>query len=133
MRIAYLSADYGIPVLGGKGGSVHIQSLVRAFARAGHDVALYCSRLGDGDVGSIPARLIEVAKPAEVSGTRGTSEREISQVSERLSKERAKSAQLIKGDKSHLNKNYGQFFSMKNKEYFYYGSKYRNVITEIYS
>lgn len=88
MRIAYLSADYGIPVLGGKGGSVHIQSLVRAFARAGHDVALYCSRLGDGDVGSIPARLIEVAKPAEVSGTRGTSEREISQVSERLSKER---------------------------------------------
>ena len=64
MRIAYLSADYGVPILGGKGGSVHVQQLVNAFARLGHEVVLYCTRLGEGDPRRLSARIVEIARPA---------------------------------------------------------------------
>ena len=40
MKILYLSADLGIPVLGRKGASVHVRSLVAALGRAGHSVAV---------------------------------------------------------------------------------------------
>lgn len=40
MRILYLCADLGVPVLGGKGSSVHLRSLAEALARAGHEVAV---------------------------------------------------------------------------------------------
>ena len=48
MRIAYISADHGIPVLGGKGASVHIQKLINGFSDLGHDVHLMAARLGTG-------------------------------------------------------------------------------------
>jgi glycosyltransferase involved in cell wall biosynthesis len=64
MRIAYLSADYGVPILGGKGGSVHVQQLVNALARLGHEVVIYGTRLGDGDPSRLSARIVEVARPA---------------------------------------------------------------------
>lgn len=67
MRIAYLSADYGVPVLGGKGGSVHIQQLVNAFGRLGHEVVLYCTRLGAGAPSQLSGRIIEVPRPATVA------------------------------------------------------------------
>src|SRR5262245_33480534 len=40
MRILYLCPDLGIPVLGRKGASVHVRSLVAALRRAGHAVLL---------------------------------------------------------------------------------------------
>ena len=40
MKILYLCSDAGIPVLGTKGASIHVRSLVSAFAAAGHSVAL---------------------------------------------------------------------------------------------
>jgi glycosyltransferase involved in cell wall biosynthesis len=40
MRILYVSSDLGIPVLGYRGGSIHVRSLVKALSRAGHDVVL---------------------------------------------------------------------------------------------
>src|SRR5437867_4848338 len=40
MKILYLCSDLGIPVLGRKGASVHLRSLVTAFVRAGHSVIL---------------------------------------------------------------------------------------------
>lgn len=40
MKILYLCPDYGIPVLGSKGASVHIRELIAAFDRAGHSVVL---------------------------------------------------------------------------------------------
>jgi glycosyltransferase involved in cell wall biosynthesis len=46
MRIAYVSADFGIPVFGDKGASIHIQEMVKAFAALGHDVNLIATRLG---------------------------------------------------------------------------------------
>jgi glycosyltransferase involved in cell wall biosynthesis len=45
MRILYLCPDLGIPVLGHKGASVHVRSLVAALARAGHEVVLAAAAL----------------------------------------------------------------------------------------
>jgi glycosyltransferase involved in cell wall biosynthesis len=38
VRILYVCADMGIPVLGNKGASVHVREMVAAFCRAGHHV-----------------------------------------------------------------------------------------------
>jgi glycosyltransferase involved in cell wall biosynthesis len=40
MKILYLCPDYGIPVLGRKGASVHVRQMIAAFGRAGHSVVL---------------------------------------------------------------------------------------------
>jgi glycosyltransferase involved in cell wall biosynthesis len=40
MRILYVSSDLGIPVLGNRGGSIHVRSLVEALMRAGHAVVV---------------------------------------------------------------------------------------------
>jgi glycosyltransferase involved in cell wall biosynthesis len=51
MRIAYVSADGGIPVFGEKGASVHITAMAQAFGRIGHDVRVICARRGTGSAG----------------------------------------------------------------------------------
>ncbi len=38
MKILYVCADFGIPILGRKGAAVHVRELVSAFIRAGHSV-----------------------------------------------------------------------------------------------
>ena len=38
MRILYLCADHGVPILGTKGAAIHARELVAAFVRAGHSV-----------------------------------------------------------------------------------------------
>ncbi len=40
MRILYLCPDLGIPVLGSKGGAVHVRELVAALVRRGHSVVV---------------------------------------------------------------------------------------------
>jgi glycosyltransferase involved in cell wall biosynthesis len=45
-RIAYVCADAGVPVFGTKGASVHVQEIVRAFGRMGHDITLFAARRG---------------------------------------------------------------------------------------
>jgi glycosyltransferase involved in cell wall biosynthesis len=40
MNILYLCSDAGIPILGRKGASIHVRSLVSAFATAGHAVTV---------------------------------------------------------------------------------------------
>ena len=40
MNILYICPDYGIPVLGRKGASVHVRQMIAAFSRAGHRVQL---------------------------------------------------------------------------------------------
>ena len=64
MRILYLNFDRGIPVLGDKGGSVHVRSMATALSRIGNDVMLLCSRVGSGNVPP-QARLIELAPEGE--------------------------------------------------------------------
>jgi hypothetical protein len=48
MRVAYICADPGVPVFGRKGGSVHVQEVIRALSRQGLQVDLFATRL-DGD------------------------------------------------------------------------------------
>ena len=40
MKILYLCPDFGIPVQGQKGASVHVRELIAAFGRTGHSVVL---------------------------------------------------------------------------------------------
>lgn len=46
MKIAYISADLGIPVFGNKGASIHVQEVIRALHRQGATVELFTPRLG---------------------------------------------------------------------------------------
>jgi glycosyltransferase involved in cell wall biosynthesis len=45
MRVLYLNADPGIPVLGHKGASVHVRELTRALVRAGIEVVVAAPRV----------------------------------------------------------------------------------------
>ncbi|MCR9156184.1 MAG: glycosyltransferase [Rhodobacteraceae bacterium] len=65
MRIAYVTADRGIPVFGEKGASIHIQEMMRAFGKLGHDVRAVAAKRGD--VVDASLRVEEVK--AAVSGT----------------------------------------------------------------
>lgn len=70
MRIAYICADPGVPVFGTKGCSIHVQEIVRALSRLGHDVTLFARRWG----GEAPAdlaglRCVELAKPISAGGS----------------------------------------------------------------
>jgi len=42
MRVAYVSADPGVPVYGRKGASIHVQEIIRALLARGIDVDLLC-------------------------------------------------------------------------------------------
>lgn len=60
MRVAYVCADPGLPVFGRKGGSVHVQEVIRGLRRAGHSVELLATRRG----GAPPADLADLAVTA---------------------------------------------------------------------
>lgn len=59
MRIAYLSADRGIPVFGTKGASIHILEMVNAFGRLGHEVTVFAPVRGVA-LAPLSADVIEV-------------------------------------------------------------------------
>lgn len=46
MRIAYVCADRGVPVFGGKGSSIHVQEVIRQLRRQGEDVEVFARRIG---------------------------------------------------------------------------------------
>jgi glycosyltransferase involved in cell wall biosynthesis len=48
MNIAYLTADFGVPVFGFKGASIHVREMVRALQSAGHSVRVYSPSIHDG-------------------------------------------------------------------------------------
>ena len=74
MKILYVCADAGIPVLGRKGASVHVRELIAAFARAGHRVTLAAQSLTkspDQTPSRVRARVIHVPPdPAAATATR---------------------------------------------------------------
>jgi glycosyltransferase involved in cell wall biosynthesis len=45
MRIAYVTADFGVPVFGSNGSSAHVRAIVRALRARGATVDLFASRL----------------------------------------------------------------------------------------
>jgi len=65
MRIAYISADGGVPVFGRKGCSVHVQSMLSALTRLGHRVDLFTARPGvevrPADLSSLPVHHLALA------------------------------------------------------------------------
>jgi glycosyltransferase involved in cell wall biosynthesis len=63
VRILYLSADYGIPILGNKGGAVHVRELTKAFQELGHDVIAVTPCVGFRDVNKPLVDLVEVCLP----------------------------------------------------------------------
>jgi starch synthase len=46
MRVAYICADRGVPIFGGKGASIHVRELTRALHALGHDVRIASPRRG---------------------------------------------------------------------------------------
>jgi glycosyltransferase involved in cell wall biosynthesis len=48
MRIAYLSTDFGVPVLGTKGASVHVRRVIGALAKRGHELLFLTPDPGTG-------------------------------------------------------------------------------------
>ncbi|WP_050532727.1 glycosyltransferase [Pseudaestuariivita atlantica] len=71
MRIAYVTADRGIPVFGEKGASIHIQEMMRAFGKLGHDVRAIAAKRGE----SLDATLqVEEVKTAVAGTTRAEKE-----------------------------------------------------------
>lgn len=71
MRIAYICADAGVPVFGCKGCSIHVQEVIRAFRKQGHEVVLFAANLG----GEAPLDLaISVHQLPLASGNRATKE-----------------------------------------------------------
>ena len=70
MRIAFICADPGVPVFGTKGCSIHVQEIVRALSRLGHEVTLFARRRG----GEAPAyltdiRCVDLSKPDAAEGS----------------------------------------------------------------
>jgi len=51
MRLAYICMDSGVPVLGRKGGSIHVQEVIRGLGRAGVEVDLFATRT-EGEIPS---------------------------------------------------------------------------------
>ncbi len=59
MRIAYISMDFGVPVFGQKGCSIHVQEVIRAFRKQGAQVELFTTSLGGdppSDLHDLPVR-----------------------------------------------------------------------------
>ena len=47
MRVAYLTADSGVPVLGTKGASSHVRGFLEAVRSQGHDLFVLTANIGD--------------------------------------------------------------------------------------
>lgn len=86
MRLLYLSADPGVPVLGHKGASVHLREMVTALDAAGAEVAIASPRINpEGDVleASVDLVAIDQILPGEfatVEGLRAATEEQAEQV-----------------------------------------------------
>lgn len=61
MRLLYLSADPGVPILGHKGASVHVRALLKAFAEEGLEVVVASPRIAfEGERLEAPATLVAI-------------------------------------------------------------------------
>lgn len=81
MRIAYLLADPGIGIFGTKGAAVHAQEMIRSFRALGHEVTIYCTKLGDDKdddaSADVPADLEDLETVVvPVEGVKGAAARE---------------------------------------------------------
>jgi len=65
MRYAYLSTDFGIPVYGNKGASIHVRELSSALLEEGHQIEIFTSRAGgEAPVGfDVPVHELLLERP----------------------------------------------------------------------
>src|SRR5437764_15305620 len=49
VKVLYICADWGIPIRGFKGASVHVREFVSALTRGGNEVWLLCTDRGEGN------------------------------------------------------------------------------------
>lgn len=68
MKIAYLCADFGIPIRGYKGASVHVREMVAALVAQGHEVRVFSPNPGSGNAVAAPLRAIEPGCLSDLSG-----------------------------------------------------------------
>ncbi|WP_084499776.1 glycosyltransferase family 4 protein [Brevibacterium album] len=71
MRIAYLLADPGIGVFGTKGASVHVQEVIRALRRLGHEVTVFCVRRDEevpADLADLEVVTVGIGPSADAAG-----------------------------------------------------------------
>lgn len=61
MKIAYITADFGIPVHGNKGASIHVRELSQALKTLGHEVRIFTPRLGGDAPADFDVPAIEIA------------------------------------------------------------------------
>ena len=54
MKIAYLCTDFGIPIFGTKGASIHVRELTRALHSLGHTVRVYALRTDGNTPKGVP-------------------------------------------------------------------------------
>ena len=59
MKIAYLCTDFGVPVFGNKGASIHVRELTRALRGLGHEVVILCTRLGGPEPAGFDVPVLE--------------------------------------------------------------------------
>jgi glycosyltransferase involved in cell wall biosynthesis len=91
MRVLYLSADPGVPILGHKGASVHVRELIRALVELGAEVHVASPRIAsEGDVLEAPATLHEIpgvlpkaCTPGELTAAVDAQARSLSELAER--------------------------------------------------
>ena len=57
MRVAYLCPDFGVPVCGVKGASVHVRAMTAAMTALGHDVLLLAARKGGASGEDLPPKV----------------------------------------------------------------------------
>ncbi|GAB3183769.1 glycosyltransferase family 4 protein [Nesterenkonia halophila] len=96
MRIAYLLADPGIGIFGTKGAAVHAQEMIRSFRALGHEVTVFCTKLGDDaqdpSTAAVPADLADLETVVlPVEGVKGAAGREqaVVRTAERMAEQAA--------------------------------------------
>ena len=64
MRLAYVCTDPGVPVFGAKGGSIHVQSVLRALVARGVEITLFARRKGgEAPTGLSGVRVVRLDRP----------------------------------------------------------------------
>lgn len=65
MRIAYVCADFGIPVFGSKGAAIHVRELTRAFRALGNEVLIVAARCGTERPRDFDVEVVELTPDAD--------------------------------------------------------------------
>jgi glycosyltransferase involved in cell wall biosynthesis len=71
MRIAYISADRGVPVNGHSGSAVHVRELAHAFVKRGHEVTMFAAAFARGpEAAPLPWPAIDIGGDASLNAVR---------------------------------------------------------------